>query len=69
MEFMERMTSACWVIEDHVLPLANPPHYRSKVYAFDTTLNLPQGSSREDLERSMNNHITAMGVLIGTYGQ
>lgn len=41
--------------------------YLLKIYALDTKLGLPEGSTREELERIMDGHIVATGELLGTY--
>lgn len=41
--------------------------YFFKIYALDTKLPLPPGSSKTDVEKVMTNHILAKGELIGTY--
>lgn len=43
--------------------------YFFRIYALDTKLPLPPGSSKSDVERAMTNHILANGELIGTYGR
>lgn len=48
-------------------PLGAPHHYHFKVYALDILLDLPDGSSKKQLEFAMKNHILAKGELIGTY--
>ncbi len=42
-------------------------HYHFKVYILDTTLNLPPGASRKELERAMKGHIIQWGELVGLY--
>lgn len=42
--------------------------YYFKLYALDTTLDLPAGSEREALEMAMQDHIIAQGELMGYYG-
>lgn len=41
--------------------------YFFKMYALDTTLSLPIGSTKEQVEEAMEGHILADTVLIGTY--
>lgn len=51
-------------------PLLGKFHrYLFKVYALDTKLPLPPGSSKLDVENAMTNHILAKGELIGTYNR
>ena len=42
-------------------------HYQFKIYALDTTLNLPSSSRKKDLEKAMANHILDKDMLIGLY--
>ena len=42
-------------------------HYHFKVYILDTTLNLPPGASRKELERAMKGHIIQWSELVGLY--
>lgn len=44
-------------------------HYFFTVYALDTLLDLPEGSSREQIEKAMEGHIVAQGKLMGTYSR
>jgi phosphatidylethanolamine-binding protein (PEBP) family uncharacterized protein len=37
------------------------------LYALDSTLNLPPGANRSDLEAAMEGHILARAVTMGTY--
>ncbi len=39
------------------------------LYALDTKLSLPEGATREELEREMNGHILARSELMGRYTQ
>ena len=41
--------------------------YFFRLYALDTTLSLPAGSDRADLEQGMNGHIVAKGETYGVY--
>lgn len=41
--------------------------YQFKLYALDTTLNLPAGASKADLERAMNGHTLAQAQIVGRY--
>lgn len=51
-------------------PEGNKPHrYMFKLYALDTTLNLPEGSSKEELIGAMEGHILEDAVLIGMFGR
>jgi Raf kinase inhibitor-like YbhB/YbcL family protein len=42
-------------------------HYHFKVYALDTTLDLPAGSDRDRLMAAMEGHVLADGELVATY--
>ena len=42
-------------------------HYQFKIYALDTTLNLPSSSRKKGLETAMANHILDKDMLIGLY--
>ena len=41
--------------------------YFFRIYALDTTLNLPAGASRKEIDAAMAKHVLAMGQLMGTY--
>lgn len=43
--------------------------YFFKLYALDTALNLPTGSSREDVEKAMAGHILTQAELMGRYNR
>lgn len=42
-------------------------HYHFTLYALDTTLDLPEGVSKNELLTAMKNHILAEAVLMATY--
>lgn len=42
-------------------------HYQFKIYALDTTLNLPSSSRKKDLEKAIENHILDKTLFIGLY--
>lgn len=48
-------------------PGSGTHHYHFKIYALDTLLGLPDGSTKEQLLNDMASHILAQGLLIGTY--
>lgn len=49
-------------------PAGSTHHYRILVFALNTSVNLPPGSTRADLLRAIMGHVVASGTLIGTYG-
>jgi Raf kinase inhibitor-like YbhB/YbcL family protein len=48
-------------------PPTGTHHYHFKVYALDKKIGLPEGSTKEQLENEMKDHILASGELIGLY--
>lgn len=49
-------------------PVGNPHHYHFKLYALDSTLNLPEGSTKHEVEAAMKKHkILDQAELIGLY--
>ncbi len=48
-------------------PKGNPHRYFFKLYALNTKLNLPIGSSKKQLEDAMHGHIIGQAELIGLY--
>lgn len=42
-------------------------HYRFKLYALDTLLDLPDGATADQLFFAMKSHVLGQGELIGTY--
>lgn len=48
-------------------PPSGTHRYFFKIYALDDLLDLPDGSSRKDVEDAMRDHIVAFGEIIGTY--
>ena len=48
-------------------PPSGTHRYFFKIYALDTQLNLPEGISKEDLEKAMQGHILDKAELIGLY--
>jgi Raf kinase inhibitor-like YbhB/YbcL family protein len=51
-------------------PRGSKPHrYMFKLYALDKMLDLPEGSTKADLERAMAGHILAEASLVGLYGR
>jgi Raf kinase inhibitor-like YbhB/YbcL family protein len=50
-------------------PGVRPHHYIFELYALDTKLELPMGSSRADLSKAMDGHIIGKASLVGIFGQ
>lgn len=50
-------------------PPGKEHRYFFKIYALDTTLNLPASSKKPDVESSMRNHILDKAELIGIYSK
>ncbi|MBI4452686.1 YbhB/YbcL family Raf kinase inhibitor-like protein [Candidatus Woesearchaeota archaeon] len=48
-------------------PPSGTHRYFFKLYALDTMLNLPEGSTKKQIEAAMQNHILAKAELIGFY--
>jgi hypothetical protein len=48
-------------------PPSGTHRYFFKIYALDTTLDLPAGARKGDLLKAMQGHILAQGQLIGKY--
>jgi phosphatidylethanolamine-binding protein (PEBP) family uncharacterized protein len=46
-----------------------PHHYHFQMFALDTTLNVPPGSSRDEVLQAMAGHVLAAGELVGEYQQ
>lgn len=52
---------------DGPCPTLGTHKYVFRVYALDTTLNLPDSSKREDVDKAMQGHIIAKGEFSGEY--
>ncbi len=50
-------------------PPSGVHRYFFKVYALDCLLDLPEGSSKKDVESAMQGHVLASGQLVGRYGK
>lgn len=51
-------------------PRGKPHRYFFRLYALDVpTLGLPEGASREQVDRAMQGHILAQAEWMGTYGR
>jgi Raf kinase inhibitor-like YbhB/YbcL family protein len=48
-------------------PPGKPHRYRFRVYALDNRPELAPGASRKELDRAIEGHVLAEGVLVGTY--
>lgn len=48
-------------------PPSGTHHYHFKIYALDSTLDLPKGFDREQLEAAMKGHKVAEGEIVGTF--
>ena len=48
-------------------PPSGTHRYFFKLYALDTMLNLPQGATKKDLEKSIQGHVVAQAQLVGLY--
>jgi hypothetical protein len=52
------------------MPPPGPTHrYFFKVFALDTSLDLPEGSTKEELEDAIEGHVLAHAEIIGTYSR
>jgi Raf kinase inhibitor-like YbhB/YbcL family protein len=50
-------------------PGATPHHYTFELYALDTKLDLPAGSTRADLLKAMDGHVIGKATTVGLYGR
>jgi len=50
-------------------PGATPHHYIFEIYALDTTLDLPAGTSRADLLKAMDGHVVGKASYVGIFGR
>jgi Raf kinase inhibitor-like YbhB/YbcL family protein len=48
-------------------PPGKPHRYFFRLHALDTSLNLPPGINRAELEQAMAGHVLAVGTLMGSY--
>jgi Raf kinase inhibitor-like YbhB/YbcL family protein len=48
-------------------PPTGTHRYFFKLYALDTSLNIPAGSTKQALEKAMKGHILGYGELVGLY--
>jgi Raf kinase inhibitor-like YbhB/YbcL family protein len=50
-------------------PPSGTHRYFFRLYALDTTLDLPATTTRRDLDRAMRGHVLAQAELLGTYSR
>ena len=50
-------------------PKGGPHRYHFKLYALDTTLDLPAGATRDQVLAAIKGHVLAEGQLMGRYGR
>ena len=50
-------------------PPSGTHRYFFKIYGLDTMLNLPPGKNKKEIEKAMEGHILAKGLLVGTYSR
>lgn len=48
-------------------PAGKVHHYHFKLYALNTQLSLPEGSTKSEVEKAMKGHIIDQTELVGTY--
>jgi len=48
-------------------PPTDTHHYHFNIYALDRRIDLPAGSTKEQLLKAIEGHIIASGELIGLY--
>ena len=48
-------------------PPGAPHHYTFELYALDKKLDLPQGASRDDIQKAMDGHVLSGTVYIGLF--
>lgn len=50
-------------------PRGKPHRYKFRLFALDSRLNLPRGSTMSVVEKAMKGHILASAETMGTYGR
>ncbi len=50
-------------------PPSGTHRYFFRLYALDTTLNLPRSAKRADLDKAMANHVLGQAMLMGKYSR
>jgi len=50
-------------------PGATPHHYIFEIYALDSALDLPAGTSRADLLKAMDGHVVGKATYVGIFGR
>lgn len=61
-----------WGRQDYGGPCCPPGrthHYSFRLYALDTTLDLPSGASEKQVMAAMEGHVLAQAELMGTYSR
>jgi len=48
-------------------PRSGTHRYQFKLYALDSELNIPEGSTLRDVENAVDSHVIASAMLTGTY--
>jgi Raf kinase inhibitor-like YbhB/YbcL family protein len=48
---------------------SNPHHYIFELYALDSKVDLPAGSSRADLMKAMDGHVIGKASIVGIFGR
>jgi len=48
-------------------PPSGTHRYQFKIYALDDKLDIPQGSTKVEIEQAMDGHILDQGIIIGLY--
>lgn len=46
-----------------------PHHYTFQLYALDKKLDLPQGASRDDIQKAIDGHVLAISAYIGRFAR
>ncbi len=66
-EGMTGVTTSGTVTYGGPCPPDGQHRYYFNVFALDTTLRLPIGATKKDIQRAMEGHVIAQGELMGTY--
>lgn len=68
-EALEGLNSAGRIGYIPPCPPSHIHHYIFRLFALDTTLTLPEGSSKEEVMENMQNHIIEQAEIVGLYGK